>query len=66
MHRRSATLWNIPDVELIGLAGGLSEQGMTSEQVLMQMVKVLGIARVAEGIRRRLAEIVGKCSVVSA
>lgn len=60
------TLWNIPDVELISLAGGLSEQGMTSEQVLMQMVKVLGIARVAEGIRRRLAEIVGKCSVVSA
>jgi hypothetical protein len=34
------SLWDIPDVELIGLARGLSEQGMTSEQVLLQMIKV--------------------------
>ena len=60
------TLWDIPDVELIGLARELSEQGMTSEQVLLRMIKDLGIARVTEGIRRRLAEIVGKCGVVSA
>jgi hypothetical protein len=54
--------WNIPDVELIGLARELSEQGTTSEQVLLQMIKDLGIARVTEGIRGRLAEIVGRCS----
>jgi very-short-patch-repair endonuclease len=54
--------WNIPDVELIGLALGLLEQEMTSEQVLLKMIKELGIARVTEGIRRRLAEIVGGCS----
>jgi len=53
--------WNIPDVELIGLMRELSEQGMTSEQVLLQMIKGMGIARVTEGIRRRLAEIVGGC-----
>jgi len=52
--------WNIPDVELIGLVLEVSEQGMTSEQVLTQMIKDLGIARVTEGIRRRLAEIVGR------
>jgi very-short-patch-repair endonuclease len=52
--------WNIPDVELIGLARELSEQGMTSEQVLLQMIRDIGIARVTEGIRRRLAEIVGR------
>jgi very-short-patch-repair endonuclease len=57
------TLWDVPDVELIGLARQLSEQGATSEQVLLQMIKELGIARVTEGIRRRLAEIVGKCGV---
>jgi len=55
------TLWDIPDVELIGLALQLSEQGMTSEQVLLQMIKELGIARVTEGIRGRLVEIVGRC-----
>jgi hypothetical protein len=55
------SLWDIPDVELIGLARELSEQGRTSEQVLMRMIKDIGIARVTEGIRRRLAEIVGKC-----
>jgi hypothetical protein len=54
--------WNIPDVELIGLARELSEQGITSEQALPQMIKNIGIARVTEGIRRRLAEIVGRCS----
>jgi hypothetical protein len=53
--------WNIPDVELIGLARQRSEQGMTSEQVLLQMIKDLGIARVTEGIRGRLVEIVGRC-----
>jgi hypothetical protein len=47
--------WNIPDVELIGLARQRSEQGMTSEQVLLQMIEDLGIARVTEGIRCRLA-----------
>jgi len=55
-------LYDIPDVELIGLARELSEQGMTSEQVLLQMIKDLGIARVTEGIRRRLVEIAGRCS----
>jgi hypothetical protein len=50
--------WNIPDVELMGLAFGLLEHGMTSEQVLLQMIKALGIARVTEGVRRRLAEVV--------
>jgi hypothetical protein len=54
--------WDIPDVELIGLARELAEQGMTSEQVLPQMIKDLGMARVTEGIRRRLAEIVGRCN----
>ena len=54
-------LCNIPDVELIGLARELSEQGMTSEQVLLQMIKDLGIARVAEGTRSRLVEIVSRC-----
>jgi very-short-patch-repair endonuclease len=57
-------LCDIPDVELIGLARELSEQGMTSEQVLLQMIKDLGIARVTEGIRRRLVEIAGRCSGV--
>jgi hypothetical protein len=56
------TLWDIPDVELIGLAHELSVQGISSEQVLLQMIKDLGIARVTEGIRRRLAEIVGRCA----
>ena len=55
-------LCDIPDVELIGLARELSEQGMTAEQVLLQMIKDLGIARVTEGIRRRLVEIAGRCS----
>ena len=59
------TLWDIPDVELIGLARELSVQGMTSEQVLLRMIKELGIARVTEGIRRRLAETVGRCGVGS-
>ena len=52
--------WNIPDVELIGLARELSEQGMTSEQALLQMIKDIGIARLTEGIRGRLAEIIGR------
>jgi hypothetical protein len=54
-------LCDIPDVELIGLARELSEQGMSSEQVLLQMIKDLGIARLTEGSRRRLAGIVGRC-----
>jgi hypothetical protein len=54
--------WNIPDVELIGLARELSEQGITSEQIILQMIKDIGIARVTEGIRGRLAEIVGRCN----
>jgi very-short-patch-repair endonuclease len=53
--------WDIPDVELIGLAREVSEQGMTSEQILLRMIKDIGIARVTEGIRGRLAEIVGRC-----
>jgi very-short-patch-repair endonuclease len=53
--------WDIPDVELIGLAREVSEQGMTSEQILLRMIKGIGIARVTEGIRGRLAEIVGRC-----
>ena len=53
--------WSIPDVELIGLARELSGQGITSEQVLLQMIKDIGIARVTEGIRGRLAEIVRRC-----
>ena len=57
-------LCNIPDVELIGLARELSEQGMTSEQVLLQMIKDLGLARVTEGIRSRLDGIVGGCGGV--
>jgi very-short-patch-repair endonuclease len=52
--------WNIPDVELIGLARELAEQGITSGQILLQMIKDLGIARVTEGIRGRLVEIVGR------
>ena len=55
--------WNISDVELMGLILELSVQGMTSEQVLLRMIKELGIARVTEGIRRRLAETVGRCGV---
>jgi hypothetical protein len=58
--------WNIPDVELIGLARELSAQGMTSEQTILQMIKDIGTARVTEGIRRRLAEIVGRCNGVPA
>jgi hypothetical protein len=34
---------------------------MTSEQVLLQMIKDIGLGRVTEGIRGRLAEIVGRC-----
>ena len=53
--------WNIPDVELIGLARELSEQGITSGQIILQMIKDIGIARVTEGIRGRLDGIVGRC-----
>jgi hypothetical protein len=53
--------WNIPDVELIGLARELSEQEITTGQIILQMIKNIGIARVTEGIRGRLAEIVGRC-----
>jgi very-short-patch-repair endonuclease len=54
--------WNIPDVELIGLVRELTEQGMHSEQLLPQMIKDIGLGRVTEGIRGRLAEIIGRCS----
>jgi hypothetical protein len=56
---------------LVDCAGGgtcvsvvveLSEQGMTFDQVALQIIKDLEITRVTEGPKHRLAEIVGKCA----
>ena len=52
---------DIPDVELIGLAKAISCDGLDSEATLLGMASALGIARITDGIRRRLTSAIDRC-----
>jgi very-short-patch-repair endonuclease len=55
-------LYDIPDVELIGLAKAISRDGLDSEATLLAMASAVGIGRITDGIRHRLAKAIDRCT----